>query len=144
MLVAVNHRITSTVPADGAVAAFAVEDNLPYTEILAPAKLLFINFGTEDVTVTIVRRLDLGSSADPEDDGSNDETVVDAATITAGESYSYDPGGPLRAAEDTPYLEHRVSYSGSGNAEDNIVHLLVRGAAEETTRSNILNFQRNA
>jgi len=143
MLAAVNTRVPFTVPAGGSLVGQVVEDSLAVDEVLQP-RLVFTNFGSEDVDLTITRTLNLGVSANPEDDGSNTETVVSAQTIAAGESFTYTPDyQALLVHSDTPYVEHTLAFDGSATTVDNIIQMIISGTAEETTRTNILSYTRS-
>lgn len=143
---AYEQRIAFSVPIAGATAVYTLESNLNDDEVLNPS-LVFVNFGTEAVELTIVRRIDLGVSADPEDNGTLDETVVDAVSIAVGESYTYEPDFKnLIVKDSTPSVEHLITLDGSNlpTTAINIVQLFVSGQVEETSRTNILSYERSS
>jgi len=145
MLAAYNGRISFLIPEDTALDPLGIEDNLESVlEVLEP-RLIFINFGSETVELTITRTVNLGVSADPEDTGSVTETLVDGHALASGDSYTYTPNfHSLVVSETTPSITHYAAFDGTGTTTDNVVQLFVSGWVEETTRSNLLNYTRPA
>lgn len=143
MLSSVRHRIPFTVIPSTGISDSVLETALPVDQVLLPI-LVFINtHPTVPVVLTIVRRLDLGMSADPEDDGSFDVTVVDAQTVPAGGQLEVSIALNLLTNTDTPYVAHLLTMTHSDPDESAIVQLLVSGVYDDTTRTNILNFSRS-
>ena len=143
MLQSVRHRVPVTVPVGAGIADLVLEDNLPLLQVLQPV-LLFVNtHPTLAVTRTVTRRMDLGVSADPEDDGVFDTEVVSAITISAnGGEYIYEPPVNLVQGTTAPLVQHLVDLSHLDVAETPIVQILVSGMSDIATRENILNFTR--
>lgn len=141
MFDSIRHRIPITIPVGGGVSNFVLENNVPVSKIILP-KLLFINTHlTVAISLTIIRRINLGSSSDPEDDGIINTTVV-SQTISAGGTYTYTPDVNMHVDVDTPYVQHILSASHADGVETPILQILVSGVYDATTRSNLLNFSR--
>lgn len=150
MLEASVVRQPFTIEADGGVITNQVlEDALDVTEML-DVKVVFVNtHATQEVDITLVRTVDLGSSTDPEDDGIFSVTEVDAETITAGGQYVYTPGVNQWVvfdddAEQTVKHYFSAAHTDSGLDDDDvIIQVLIVGKVESVTRTNIPNFTRS-
>jgi len=139
-----------TVDADGGtVTDEALEDILSDTEML-DVTVLFVNtHASQSIDLTIVRTIDLGTSAVAEDDGSFDVTEVDTETIAAGEQYLYEPKVKhfmvFDGSANQSTIEHKVSIAhtdAEDDDEDAIVQVFLMGKIEAVTRNTIPNFER--
>lgn len=145
MIQSVRHRIPQTVPTGAGITDLVLEDNLPVTQVLQPV-LLFVNtHPTIDIVLTVRRKVDLGVSADPEDDGVYETIVVNAVTVPAASGqYVYTPPLNLAQGSTAPFIQHLIDLSHADGAETPIVQIIASGIVDIATRENILNFTRQA
>lgn len=138
MLVAFSLQKPIEVPANSE-ALLLVENNLNIDEVLFP-KLIVSNFGTETLEVSIVRKIDLGSSDDPRYNGYVQDTVLDWTEVESGKSLEHTPSGSLTSGG-YPTITHTVHVRGVDTEAENIVQVFVLGCTEDTVKSGLLSYR---